>query len=89
VEAENILMEMIEKGLTPDVVTYTTLIDAYKRVGNIDRCWQIFTESRSTMVDDDADELLLSYMVRLAGATHDSEKAMKIFAELETDGFVE
>ncbi len=33
--------------------------------------------------------MLLSYMVRLAGATHDSEKALKIFSELETDGFME
>jgi len=33
--------------------------------------------------------MLLSYMVRLAGSTHDSEKALKIFAELETDGFTE
>jgi len=31
VEAENVMREMIEKGLKPDVVTYTTLIDAYKR----------------------------------------------------------
>jgi len=41
------------------------------------------------LLDSDADELLLSYMVRLAGATHDSEKALKIFSELETDGFTE
>jgi len=33
--------------------------------------------------------MLLSYMVRLAGATHESEKALKIFSELETDGFME
>jgi len=33
---------MKEKGLKPDIVTYTTLIDAYKRAGNIDRCWEIF-----------------------------------------------
>ena len=28
-------------------------------------------------------------MVRLAGATHESEKALKIFGELELDGFME
>jgi len=28
-------------------------------------------------------------MVRLAGKTHESEKALKIFSELETDGFIE
>lgn len=30
-EAESVLREMVEKGLEPDVVTYTTLIDAYKK----------------------------------------------------------
>ena len=80
---------MVENGLKPDIVTYTTLIDAYKRVGKIDRCWDIFTEARATVIGEDADELLLSYMVRLAGATHDSEKALRIFAELEMDGFTE
>ena len=38
---------MIEKGLQPDVVTYTTLIDGYKRVGNLDKCWEIFEECRA------------------------------------------
>jgi hypothetical protein len=33
--------------------------------------------------------MLLSYMVRLAGSTHESEKALKIFSELETEGFIE
>jgi hypothetical protein len=46
-------------------------------------------ECRSFRLKGDVDEMLLSYMVRLAGATHDSEKALKIFSELETDGFME
>lgn len=31
-EAEKALREMREKGLTPDVVSMTTVIDAYRRV---------------------------------------------------------
>jgi pentatricopeptide repeat protein len=27
------MREMIDKGITPDVVSFTTLIDAYKRDG--------------------------------------------------------
>ena len=42
VEAENVLREMVDEGIKPDIVIYTTLIDSYKRVGNIDRCWTIF-----------------------------------------------
>lgn len=81
---------MIDDGLEPDVVTYTTLIDAYNRNNEIDKCWEIFLECRQfRLKGQDADELLLSYMVRLAAKTHDSEKALKIFAELEEDGFLE
>lgn len=89
VEAENVLREMLEKGLEPDVVTFTTLIDAYKRDKQIDKCWEIFQECRTMKLKEDVDELLLSYMVRLAAATHESEKALKIFAELETEGYTE
>lgn len=89
VEAENVMREMVDNGIQPDAVTFTTLIDAYKRAGNIDKCWEIFTDVRSMRLDNDVDELLLSYMVRLAGATHESEKALLIFSELETDGFTE
>lgn len=88
IEAEKVLREMKENGVIPDVVTYTTLIDAYKRNNDLDKCWEIFRECR-TSKENQADEMLLSYMVRLAGKTHESEKALKIFSELETDGFIE
>ena len=68
-------------------MSYTTLIDAYKRDGQIDKCWELFKEIR--IFKFSADEHLLSYMVRLASATHDSEKALMLFSELETEGFTE
>ena len=36
-----------------------------------------------------ADEQLLSYMIRLAAVTHDSEKGLRLFYELEMEGFTE
>ena len=81
IQAEMVMREMLNDGIEPDVVTYTTLIDAYNRANDIDKCWEIFTECRSfRFKGEDADELLLSYMVRLASKTHDSEKALKLFA---------
>ena len=47
IECEQVLREMLGKGLKPDVVSYTTLIDAYKRAGDLDKCWEIFLECRS------------------------------------------
>lgn len=86
--AEKVVSEMIERGLEPDTVTYTSLIDAYNRVGNYDKCWEIFRDCRSTLPDG-GDEMLLSFMVRIASKTHEAEKALRLFAELESDGFVE
>lgn len=43
-EAENVFREMVDKGLKPDIVTYTTLIDAFKRAKDLDRCWQIYND---------------------------------------------
>jgi pentatricopeptide repeat protein len=79
---------MIERGLEPDGVTYTTLIDAYNRAGDFEKCWEIFRECRMNLPGA-GDEMLLSFMVRIAAKTHDSEKALRLFAELESDGFVE
>jgi pentatricopeptide repeat protein len=43
VEAEHFVNEMREKhGVLPDCVSYTTLIDGYRLVNNIDKCWELF-----------------------------------------------
>ena len=81
---------MIADGIEPDVVTLTTLIDAYNRVNNIDKCWEIFQECRTFRLNGkDADELMLSYMIRVASKTHEAEKALRIYQDLEADGFME
>lgn len=77
---------MKEAGIQPDCVTYTTVIDGYKRTNDLNKCWELFLDTRGDP-ELAADEMLLSYMVRLAGKTHESEKALRIFSELETEGF--
>jgi pentatricopeptide repeat protein len=81
---------MIRDGLKPDVVCYTTLIDAYKRIRNYDKCWELFEHYREYMSQTKGpDEFMLSYMIRICAFTHDSEKAIRLFNELESNGFVE
>jgi pentatricopeptide repeat protein len=41
-DAEKVLREMVKDGLRPDGVTYTTVIDAYKRNRNIQKCWELY-----------------------------------------------
>ena len=90
--AEKVLREMVKSGLKPDAVTYTTVIDAYKRVRNIEKCWELYEYyTTNTGLESDgkgADEFLLGFMVRLCAATHDAEKAIRIFNEMEMNGYV-
>ena len=75
---------MIKEGLKPDVVCYTTVIDAYKRVRNYEKCWELY-QTYEVMESNgkEADEFLTSYMIRICAFTHDSEKALRLFNDLE------
>lgn len=80
-DAEKILKEMVQEGIKPDTVCYTTVIDAYKRVRDITKCWELYeyyTTFPDTMKSDE-DEFMMGYMVRLCAYTHDSEKAINLF----------
>jgi len=83
-EAESIIREMKNNHLIPDIVCYTTLIQAYYKSRDLKRCWEIFDQ---VTTQEDADETLLSYMIRLASYTHDSEKALALWNRLESKGF--
>lgn len=84
-EADALMREMREEGINPDIVCYTTLIHAYKRAKLYNKCWELYDEACSIGV---ADEFLMSYMVRMCGATHDVEKALNIFQVMEVKGFI-
>lgn len=40
--AEKVLRDMVKDGLRPDAITYTTVIDAYKRTRDIAKCWELY-----------------------------------------------
>ena len=85
--AEKVLREIEEAGMTPTVVSYTAVIDAYKKVRNYQKCWELYERVHSA--GEAVDEFLLSFMIRICAATHDAEKAVMLFEELETKGFIE
>lgn len=44
-DAEKVLKEMIkENGMKPDVVCFTTVIDAYKRIKDYNKCWELYDD---------------------------------------------
>lgn len=83
-QAEAIMNEMKNKGLEPDSACYTTLIHAYKKAKSYDKCWELYNDC---LFYGKVDEFLISYMIKLAGFTHDPEKALKLYEYFELEGF--
>lgn len=90
-QAEKLIKEMREEmGLEPDVVCYTTLIHGYRGKRNYDKVWELYDEChQKRLPGQDIDEQLMSYMIGVCSKTHDSERAIRIFNDLELDGFLE
>ena len=66
---------MKNNNLLPDIVCFTTLIQEYHKARNLKKCWEIYNKISTEM---DVDESIISYMIRLASYTHDSEKALNL-----------
>lgn len=45
-QALKLFQLMKEKGLLPDVASYTTLINSFYKSKNIQKCWELFDEVR-------------------------------------------
>lgn len=90
-KAEDLLRDMRNNmGMIPDVVCYTTLIDGYAKVEDFARCWEIYTECmQKDKPGQDIDEQMMSYMIRLCSKSKDPQKALRMFNEMQLDGFVE
>jgi pentatricopeptide repeat protein len=80
-----IFKEMKAEGLSPDIVCYTTLIHAFNLAKKYDVCWDLYVEACAT---DQADEFIISYMIRMCGSTQDPRKALILLEALEIKGFL-
>jgi len=79
--AYKILLEMKENGFKPDIVCYTTVINAYKNARNLKKCWELFDQA---IMDEflPPDENLLGLMIEICAGSHDAEKAKRYFKDL-------
>ena len=90
-EAEDLLRDMRENmGLIPDVVCYTTLIDGYAKAENFEKCWQIYDQCMWREEEgQDIDEQMMSRMIRICSRSKEPQKAIRLFNDMQLDGFVE
>lgn len=83
-QAESIINEMLKGGLEPDSACYTTLILAYKKIGDFERCWEIYEDCQ---FKGKVDEFMISYMIKIAGLCKNPEKALLLYEYFELQGF--
>lgn len=62
-EALKIFQQMKERGLSPDVASYTTLINSFYKSKNLNKCWDLFKEVK--MGGPGPDEHLVGLMIEI------------------------
>ena len=60
--ALKIFQQMKEKGLEPDVASYTTLINSFYKGKNLKKCWDLFDEVKTGCGPD---EHLMGLMIEI------------------------
>lgn len=45
-QAFKIFQQIKEKGINPDVASYTTVINSFYKARNLNKCWELFNELR-------------------------------------------
>ncbi|PPS10433.1 hypothetical protein GOBAR_AA10206 [Gossypium barbadense] len=80
VEAEKALRDMLNQGILPDIVVYTTLIDGFCKLGNIALAYKLLNEMQGQKIIPD----LLTYTSIICGLcrTGKMTEACNIFQEM-------
>lgn len=56
---------MIDSGIKPDTIAFTTLINSYYKTGNLEKCWDLFTDMRMGETSTDLDENIFNLMIEI------------------------
>jgi pentatricopeptide repeat protein len=76
--------EMQERGLTPNVVTYTSLIRAWGQSHHPQRVWCVF----DTMIEagEKPNVITFSSLIQAAERCQNPEKGLRVYVEMEEAG---
>jgi pentatricopeptide repeat protein len=83
-ESEAIIREMKEKGIKPDIICYTTLIHAFNLSKQYNKCFELYDDA---CMDNELDEFILSYMIRICANIKNVSKALFYWDTMEMLGF--
>lgn len=85
-KAQEILKEMVERGLNPTITTYNIMLNGFFRAGQIKEAWEFFLQMKKRKCDIDV--VTYTTMVHGFGVAGEVEKAKKLFNEMVGTGIL-
>ncbi|CAD8175963.1 unnamed protein product [Paramecium pentaurelia] len=79
--ALRIFNDLKRDGFEPDLPIYTTLINSFYRVKQWKKCWDLFDEARLES-HLKPDENLIGLMIEICADTHEAEKAIQLYDQM-------
>ncbi|XP_070053606.1 pentatricopeptide repeat-containing protein At1g74900, mitochondrial [Nicotiana tomentosiformis] len=79
-KAQEILKEMVERGLNPTITTYNIMLNGFFRAGQIKEAWEFFLQMKKRKCDIDV--VTYTTIVHGFGVAGEVEKAQKVFNEM-------
>ncbi|XP_050224959.1 pentatricopeptide repeat-containing protein At1g74900, mitochondrial [Mercurialis annua] len=83
-KALEMLKEMVERGLTPNLTSYNIMLDGYFKAGQIDEGWDFFLEMKKRKCEID----VVSYtcVIHGLGVVGEIKRARNVFNQMVKDG---
>lgn len=85
-KAQEILKEMVERGLNPTITTYNIMLNGFFRAGQIKEAWEFFLQMKKRKCDIDV--VTYTTLVHGFGVAGEVEKAQKLFNEMVGAGIL-
>merc|ERR1719261_319336 len=80
--ADELFREMQASGVSPDVITYSTLVKGYCQAGDIDKGYQVLNEMVKNGVHE-PDEILYNSLLDGCAKQHRLDDALKLLDDMQ------
>lgn len=80
-KALEVLKEMVERGLSPTLITYNILLKGFFRAGQLKEAWEFFLQMKKRR-NCEVDVITYTTVVHGFGVVGDIEKARRVFDEM-------
>ncbi|KAJ8753616.1 hypothetical protein K2173_022857 [Erythroxylum novogranatense] len=83
-KALEVLKEMVERGLSPNITTCNTMLKGYIRAGQINEAWDFFLEMKKRKCEIDV--VTYTTVIHGFGVVGEVKRAQKVFYRMVEDG---